>query len=65
MDKSIEENFIIGTLIGAVAIFLSGVLILMYCICSHIQRDDDSDLKDFKFVEESECDSIDEIPEEL
>ena len=63
MEKFAEENFIIGMLIGAIAIFVSGMLILMYCICSHIQREHFSNLIDFKFFEESEHSSKEEIPE--
>ena len=64
MDKDAHKNFIIGSLIGAIAVFVSGMLVLLYCICIHIQHDDLSDL-DVDFTSNPNVEIEDEVPEEI
>ena len=60
----LSQNFILGVLIAAIAIFIGIMTTLVYCIAIHLEE---AIVDDFEILEQdqNEQSKHDEIPEEL
>lgn len=61
----LTQDFILGVLIAAVALFISTMLTLVYCIAIHMEYDNEDDLDYFSESEPENDQKNEELPREI
>lgn len=61
----ITQDFILGVLIAGIALFVSTMLTLVYCIAIHMEYDNEDDLDFYSDSEPENEQKSEELPREI
>ncbi|KAK8894917.1 hypothetical protein M9Y10_023358 [Tritrichomonas musculus] len=61
----LTQDFILGVLIAAIALFVSTMLTLVYCIAIHMEDDNEDDIDDFTETDSDTDIKNEELPREI